>query len=65
MEKCTFGPGVSVKPDGVHELDPCVYRTVQVIYNVTVHVNKCKKCGHVEISWERQPNSIEEGKAHV
>lgn len=37
MEKCRFPPGVIVKPDGVNELDPCVYEEVECYKNVTVH----------------------------
>lgn len=65
-KKCTWGDSllfsgeyegramkISVKPDGVHELDPCVYEEVETVKNATVHVLRCKKCGHVEIEWER------------
>ena len=40
------------KPDGVNELDPCVYQEIETHTNCTVHVMKCKKCGHIEILWE-------------
>ena len=59
MEKCCFPPGVIVKPDGGNELDPCVYEEVECYKNVTVHVMRCLRCGHVEISWERQDNTEE------
>ena len=59
MDKCCFPPGVIVKPDGVNELDPCVYEEVECYKNVTVHVMRCLRCGHVEISWERQEDTEE------
>jgi len=40
------------KPDGVNELDPCVYKEIETHHNCTVHILKCKKCGHIEITWE-------------
>ena len=52
MNKCSFDHGV-IKPDGVHELDPCVYREIETHENVTVHILKCVYCGHIEIEWER------------
>ena len=35
------------------EFDPCIYETVETIHNATVHVLRCKRCGHVEFEWER------------
>jgi hypothetical protein len=53
MERCKHPDGVTIKPDGIHELDPCVYEEEMVVPNVTVRVLRCVKCGHVEIEWER------------
>ena len=53
QQKCHYPDGISIKPDGVHELDPCLYEEVETIYNVNVRVLKCKKCGHVELEWFR------------
>ena len=58
-EKCSFGEGVTVKPNGVDELDPCKYVVDEEYMNVTVRVLKCRNCGHVEIEWERQENTQE------
>lgn len=58
--KCSFGDGITFKPDGVHELDPCVYETLEVHRNVTVIIGKCMKCGHVDMSWIRQDDTIDE-----
>jgi NMD protein affecting ribosome stability and mRNA decay len=47
--------GLVIKPDGVNELDPCLYQTEQVFTNCTVEVSRCKKCGAYNISWYRTP----------
>jgi len=60
ISKCSFGDGVKILPDGVHELDPCAYKTVEEHKNVTVRVLKCKRCGHIEIEWERQNDTTDE-----
>lgn len=52
-QKCQPPDGVSIKPDGVNELDPCLYDEVETYQNVTVHVLRCRRCGHIEIEWER------------
>jgi hypothetical protein len=59
MCKCKFPEGMTIKPDGVHELDPCIYVTEQLLRNVTVMIDKCEKCGHYEITWFRQDNTEE------
>lgn len=51
--KCTCPPGVAIKPDGVHDLDPCVYEDIEMHTNVTVIVSRCKNCGRVSLSWLR------------
>ena len=58
-KKCRFPEGIVIKPDGVNELDPCVYREVQAFANVTVRVMRCEKCGHEEVSWYRQEDTEE------
>ena len=55
--KCEFPKGISFKPDGVHEVDPCVYEEIERYENVTVVISKCKRCGHTYISWFRQKNT--------
>ena len=63
MEKCKFPDGITIKPDGENELDPCCYETVEIYHNVTVEVLRCKKCGNIDIVWRRQEDTIkaEEG----
>ena len=53
MNKCEFPEGIEIRPDGVNELDPCLYEEVETHYGCTVHVLRCRRCGHIEISWER------------
>ena len=57
-KKCSFGD-ITIKPDGINELDPCIYEDIEMYANVTVVVSRCKKCGHIEISWIRQENTEE------
>ena len=57
--KCCHPEGVVIKPDGVNELDACVYEVAEVYRNVTVEVLRCKRCGNIEISWRRQENTEE------
>lgn len=57
MSKCKHPGGIIIKPDGVNELDPCVYEDVEKYKNVTVIVSRCIYCGHIEISWVRQEDT--------
>lgn len=59
MNKCEHPNGVVFKPDGVHELDPCIYREVERYANVTVSILKCEKCGNINIMWFRQEDTEE------
>lgn len=59
MRKCEFPGGIVIKPDGINELDPCEYEEIQRFANVTVIVSRCKKCGHIDIGWIRQEDTIE------
>lgn len=59
MEKCQWPGGLTIKPDGINELDPCIYRDTEKYENVTVVISKCEKCGHVIVSWSRQPDTIQ------
>lgn len=34
MDKYTFPDGVTIKPDGLHELDPCMYKLKEIHRNV-------------------------------
>lgn len=56
-KRCSFGPGVVIRPDGINELDPCAYEVKEIHTNVTVTVSQCMRCGRVELSWERQDNT--------
>lgn len=58
MKKCSCN-GVIFKPDGLNELDPCIYDEIQTFKNVTVHICQCKRCGNIDISWEKQEDTEE------
>ena len=57
LEKCSWGDGVSVRPDGEHELDPCIYQDIQILRNVTVVVSRCIRCGYMSFGWREQENT--------
>ena len=60
MNRCRFPDGVVIKPDGVNELDPCLYEEIETVEHCTVHILRCRRCGHIEIEWEReQPDDSE------
>ena len=58
-KNCSFGEGITVTPDGKNELDPCIYEELARYANVTVIISKCKKCGKIDISWEKQDDTEE------
>ncbi len=57
--KCQLPDGVSIKPDGINELDPCIYEDIEMHTNVTVIVSRCKNCGNIDISWRRQEDTVD------
>ena len=57
MSKCQFPDGITIKPDGVNELDPCIYEEIEKYENVTLVVLRCKKCGHIETEIFLQENT--------
>ena len=59
MYRCRFPDGLTIKPDGQNELDPCFYDVVEEYRNVTVRVLRCRNCGRIELEWERQDNTEE------
>ena len=56
MSKCSFEHGVEMKIAGI-PVDPCIYEDIEIWHNVTVIVSRCKKCGHIELSWIRQEDT--------
>lgn len=60
MGKCSFPEGVTIKPDGIHPLDPCRYQTAEIHKNVTLEVLRCVNCGHIELLWRKQENTESE-----
>ena len=59
-QKCSFPGGVTIKPDGINTLDPCLYETTEIHRNVTVEVRRCALCGNIDIAWYRQYNTESE-----
>lgn len=53
MKECAWGEGIVVKPDGIHELDACIYEEMEVIPNCTVITRRCMNCGKEVIRWKR------------
>ena len=55
QKKCKFPNGVTIKLDGVHELDPCVYDRVETMRfskaPVEVALDRCANCGYYEVAW--------------
>lgn len=47
--KCS-GPSLKILGNTV---DNCLYEEIEKIPNCTVSILKCKRCGHIEIEWER------------
>ena len=50
MCRCKFKNGIVIKPDGIHELDPCQYQEVERYSNVTISIRRCEKCGNIDIA---------------
>lgn len=59
MKKCQWPGNVTVRLDGIHDLDPCIYDTIEKHANVTVEVRKCRNCGHIDIAWYRQEDTVD------
>ena len=60
--KCTFGGGTRKLPSSrtaSQSLTPCLYQEIEAYKNVTVHILRCVRCGHIEVEWERQDNTID------
>ena len=63
MERCKFtdadGNEVTIKPDGENELEACDYVEISRLKNVTISILKCRRCGRIDVAWERQENTEE------
>ena len=51
--KCRPPNGVVIKPDGVHELEPCLYEDKELHTKVDLTISQCSRCGHITFSWRR------------
>lgn len=59
MHRCSFPDGYTIKPDGIHDLEPCRYEELERYRNVTISVRRCKVCGNVDLAWYHQDNTEE------
>lgn len=51
-DKCHFND-----PNMEENFDACVYEVIEKYENVTIEVQKCKNCGHIEVVWYRQEDT--------
>lgn len=51
--------GITIKPDGIHELSPHRFVLEKRLKNVTIEILRCKECGEVSIGWYRQDDTEE------
>ena len=51
MAECSWGEGIAVKPDGVHELDPHIYEVAEIHTGVIVAIRRCINCGKQSTAW--------------
>ena len=57
-QPCEF-KGVTIKPDGEHELSAHKFVEDTTLKNVTIQILRCEKCGYVSIGWIPQDNTEE------
>ena len=57
LPQCSYGDGVTIRLDGIHELSPHNYTLTEKLRNVTIEILKCEDCGDVSIGWYRQENT--------
>ena len=59
MLKCKCENPVLMQLGGEkYEVDPCIYEEIERHEGVTVIINRCKNCGHIDISWERSGEDV-------
>lgn len=58
--KCQLTAGLSIKPDGVHEMEPHRFSLREIHRNVTVIIMRCIDCGATEVVWEKQDDTESE-----
>ena len=60
--KCKFPDNATIKPDGINELDPCLYETEAVYTNCIVEISRCIHCGTISVSWRKTDETEEINK---
>lgn len=58
-DRCKFPGAMAIRlgAEDWADADPCLYQEVETIEHCTVHVLRCKRCGHIEIEWEPEKNA--------
>ena len=51
--RCRFPKGITIKPDGINPLDPCIYKEKELHTNVNLVISQCVNCGHITFEWYR------------
>jgi hypothetical protein len=58
-ETCKGQEEVDVEYNGEKiPLSPHVFEEIERYENVTIIVGKCRHCGYIDISWERQEDTL-------
>lgn len=57
-KRCRHPEGITIKILGEYTADPCRYKRKEIHQNVTVEVSQCEVCGHIDITWHRQDDTI-------
>ena len=58
MSKCRTEDGTASILIGGVEIDPCVYRAVEIHHNVSVCVSHCVHYGETMIEWSANPEAF-------
>ena len=65
MKKCSYPPGISFRPDGVHELSPHRYEEAGFPFGSNIEVYQCARCGSMSILFRGLDDEIYEAYEHA
>lgn len=51
--------GITIKPDGIHELSPHRFVLEKRLRNVTIEILRCPVCGEESVGWYRKEDTKE------
>lgn len=60
MKKCSFPPGITIRPDGVHELSPHRYEEAGFPFEADIEVYQCSRCGSLSVLFRGLDDEIYE-----